>query len=88
MACGVPVVASAVGVNREIVQDGTNGFLAATPAEWAEKLSRLIADRSLRHALGDAGRRTVEERYSLRATAPLLVSAVRDAITKCTSAAA
>ena len=80
MACGVPVVASAVGVNREIVQDGVNGFLATSPAEWVEKLSRLIADPALRRTLGDAGRRTVEARYSLRATAPRLVSAVLEAM--------
>jgi len=48
MACGVPVVASAVGVNREIVQDGANGFLAATEDEWVDKLGRLLADSDLR----------------------------------------
>ena len=40
---GVPVVAAAVGVNREIVADGVNGFLAATPDEWVNKLERLLA---------------------------------------------
>jgi glycosyltransferase involved in cell wall biosynthesis len=80
MACGVPVVAAPVGVNQEIVQDGENGFLAPTPAEWTQKLSRLLADRELRQTLGRAGRRTVEERYSLRGNAPKLVEAITDAV--------
>ena len=72
MACGVPVVAAPVGVNREIIQDGVNGFLAATPEEWTEKLGWLLADGSLREKLGRAGRETVVERYSLTAYAPVL----------------
>jgi glycosyltransferase involved in cell wall biosynthesis len=73
MACSVPVVAAAVGVNREIVQDGVNGFLASTPGEWLEKLERLLTDPNLRARFGEAGRRTIEERYSLQVTAPKLV---------------
>lgn len=72
MACGVPVVAAPVGVNRDIIQDGVNGFLAATPEEWTEKLGWLLADESLREKLGRAGRETVIERYSLAVYAPLL----------------
>jgi glycosyltransferase involved in cell wall biosynthesis len=74
MACGVPVVASAVGVNREIIQDGVNSFLVASPAEWAEKLGRLLCDVSLRERMAVAGRRTIEERYSLHVTAPQLAA--------------
>jgi len=77
MACGVPVVASPVGVNREIIQDGVNGFLAATPDEWVTKLERLLADPELRTRFADAGRRTVEERYSLRVHAPRFADTLR-----------
>ncbi len=80
MACGVPVVAAAVGVNREIIEDGVNGFLAATEAEWVEKLGWLLSDPALRDKLGRAGRRTVEERYSLDAHQGTLVGTLRDVL--------
>jgi len=70
MACGVPVVAAAVGVNREIIEDGVNGFLASTPGEWQAKLQRLLDDPHLRRRMGVAGRRTVQERYSVQVNAP------------------
>jgi len=87
MACGVPVVAAAVGVNRTIVQDGTNGCLASTGDEWVEKLSRLLSDAALRRRLAVAGRRTVEEGYSLRVNAPTLAATLR-AVDKVDRAAA
>jgi glycosyltransferase involved in cell wall biosynthesis len=77
MACGVPVVASAVGVNREIVEDGVNGFLASTADEWVDKLGRLLTDPALRRRFGDAGRRTIEQRYSLEVNAPHLAEVLR-----------
>jgi glycosyltransferase involved in cell wall biosynthesis len=77
MSCGVPVVAAAVGVNREIIQDGVNGFLASSEDEWVEKLGRLLADRDLRRRFAAAGRRTIEERYSLAVNAPTLADTLR-----------
>lgn len=81
MACGVPVVAAAVGVNREIITDGVDSFLASTPADWTEKLGRLLSDPALRAHMAVAGRRTIEERYSLRVTAPRLAQILQQAVT-------
>lgn len=72
MACGVPVVASPVGVNKEIVRDGENGFLAANVDEWVEKLRLLLRDEALRRKFGQKGRKTVEDHYSLKFWGPKL----------------
>ncbi len=80
MACGVPVVAAAVGVNREIISDGVNSFLASTHGEWVEKLGRLLADAALRARMAAAGRQTIEERYSLQVTAPRLAAVLSSAL--------
>jgi len=77
MACGVPVIASAVGVNREIIQDGVNGFLATSDAEWVDKLGCLLADSGLRRRFAEAGRRTIEARYSVHVNAPKLAATLR-----------
>jgi glycosyltransferase involved in cell wall biosynthesis len=73
MACGLPVVASPIGVNREIVREGENGFLASSVDEWRAALTRLILDAELRARLGRAGRLRAEQHYSLKAHAPRLV---------------
>lgn len=65
MAVGIPVVASPVGVNKEIIYDGHNGFFASTDQEWIDKLSLLIENYQLRRKIGDAGRKTVEKNYSV-----------------------
>jgi glycosyltransferase involved in cell wall biosynthesis len=77
MACGVPVIASAVGVNCEIIQDGVNGFLASSESDWVDKLGCLLADPGLRRRFAEAGRRTVEARYSLQVNAPRLAATLR-----------
>jgi glycosyltransferase involved in cell wall biosynthesis len=72
MACGKPVVASPVGINREIVQHGHNGFLADSPADWIQALKTLSQDAAGRRQMGAAGRSLVEARYCLARTAPRL----------------
>jgi glycosyltransferase involved in cell wall biosynthesis len=79
MACGVPVVAAAVGVNRDIIQDGVNGFLATSEDDWVEKLGLLLEDATLRRRLAHAGRQTIEERYSVTVSAPRVAAVLRDA---------
>ena len=80
MACGVPVVASAVGVNQEIIRDGVNGFLARTQEEWVEKFRRLLTDPPLRKRMGEAGRQTIEERYSVAVCARRVVDTFWQAV--------
>lgn len=79
MACGLPVIASPVGVNCEIIEHGVTGFLADSPAEWSEALRRLIDDRPLRASMGQAGRRRVERDYSLQVWGPRLAQMLRQA---------
>lgn len=76
MASGLPVVASPVGVNREIVVHGETGFLAETPGDWCTHLRRLAGDPALRARMGAAGRARMEERYSLQVTAPRVVQLI------------
>lgn len=67
MACGIATVMSPVGVNTEIIDHGVNGYLATTDEEWLKYLSILIEDVNLRNKLGNAGRETVLNKYSVQA---------------------
>lgn len=70
MGMGIPTVCSPVGVNTDIIQDDQNGFIASTEDEWVDKLSRLLRSPELRRRLGQAGRVTVEQKYSAISQAP------------------
>lgn len=71
MALGIPTIMSPVGVNSEIIVDGVNGFLADSDEEWVEKIGMLINSIELRKKLGGGGRKTVEEKYSVKANRDL-----------------
>jgi len=78
MSMGIPTVCSPVGVNNEIIDDGSNGFLANNNKEWTEKLSMLIESPSLRKKIGDQGRKTIEEKYSLKVNAPKFLKILKE----------
>ena len=64
MAAGLPVIASPVGANAQIVTPET-GVLATTPRDWTDAIVRLAADLELRRRMGAAGRARVEAEYPL-----------------------
>jgi glycosyltransferase involved in cell wall biosynthesis len=85
MACGTPVVASAVGGIPEVVSDGETGYLVdpdlsleppyepRSAAQFAQRLAaalnRLLTDPALCQRLGQQGRAWAEERFSWRVVA-------------------
>lgn len=64
MACGLPVIGTKSPANEEIIEEGINGYVAATENDWLEKLSILIEDAQLRKKFGAKGRQRVASHYS------------------------
>ena len=71
MACGCPAIASRVGGNPELIEDGVTGLLVerSDTAGLAAALRRLIEDRTLRRRLASAGEHFIRHRFSRRASA-------------------
>jgi glycosyltransferase involved in cell wall biosynthesis len=66
MALSKPAVASAVGVNNDIIIHGKNGLLSGTEKEWIENLSLLLESPGKIKEMGVAARQRIEEYYSLK----------------------
>ncbi len=65
MSASLPVVASRVGINTELIEHGSRGLLASGKEEWHEALATLIAAPELRRAMGQSGRDFVGRHYSI-----------------------
>lgn len=76
MACAVPVVASPVGANVDVVTSEC-GFLASSAQEWVDALRILRNDPVLRTRMGEAGRQRIVEHYSLQTTLPRLAEVIQ-----------
>lgn len=82
LAMGRPVVASAAGPGPEMIEDGVSGLLCDPhdPSSIAECLLRVLTSRELQARLGEAGRRRVEEWYSLDALVARNVAFYRECL--------
>jgi glycosyltransferase involved in cell wall biosynthesis len=74
MAGGIPVIASPVGVNRQIIEPGVNGYLAESTEDWLVALRDLMNNLEKCLEMGLAGRQKAEQMYNLQVTAPQLMN--------------
>jgi glycosyltransferase involved in cell wall biosynthesis len=72
MAVGAPVIVSPIGSNKDVLQQAAVGLPAATDSDWYEALELLFRDPQRAATLGHAGRKLVEDVYSVGKNASLL----------------
>jgi glycosyltransferase involved in cell wall biosynthesis len=83
MAAGLPVVASPVGMNTEVVEHERNGLLASDTEEWRTALEQLIEAPAFAAQLAESGRQTVVERYGYATRASCWRDFLRGVSTSC-----
>jgi glycosyltransferase involved in cell wall biosynthesis len=72
-------VASPIGANNDIVDHGTNGFLASSAADWVHLLDIFAQRPALAEQMGRAARRKVESSFSVQVMAPKLAAVLENA---------
>lgn len=70
----IPAVASNIGVNKEIIEHGINGFLCDTDEDWYVAIEKLILHKELRRQMGKAGRQKIIKEYSLQSNSENFLS--------------
>jgi len=79
MACGLPVVATPVGMNSELLSRGEIGFGAHTTDEWVDALEITLRNARRSEAMGETGRGVATREYSVRVLGPRLAEILRSA---------
>jgi glycosyltransferase involved in cell wall biosynthesis len=74
MSLGIPALISPVGVNTQIVSHAENGFLPLKIEDWKNQLEILLTDIDLRKRIGEAGKKTIDERYSVLSNQSIYLS--------------
>lgn len=77
MSAGKPVLASPVGINKDIVLPGENGFLCKSEKEWYTSFCDLMDDEILREKMGKRGRELMLEKYGLDVCAVQMVKSLK-----------
>jgi L-malate glycosyltransferase len=83
MACSVPCVATRIGGNTEAIKEPQNGFLVdcGDVDGAAERILQLLSDPALARRIGEAGRKTVETKFTSQAMMGQLVGIYRGLLT-------
>ena len=76
-ACGIPGVASDVGMNREITVPGETGILATTDEEWMQAVITLKSDAEERLRMGQHARKKVEKLYCVQQTSEMIINLLK-----------
>jgi len=66
MALGIPTVATAIGANFRVIENGISGFLVTDETEWVQIIKTLLEDPGLRSRIGMEGRKRVEKIFSVQ----------------------
>ena len=66
MSFGIPCIAFNIGMNKKIITNGINGFLASSENEWLNALSNLIESKELRSRIGSVAYETMNSSYTLQ----------------------
>ena len=78
MALGIPTVATAIGANFRIIENGVSGFLENSEEGWISRLGYLINEPEIRRIIGQKSRERVEQYYSVYANAPVYLGIFDD----------
>ncbi len=78
MALAIPALVSPVGVNKQIVDHGINGYICATDQEWESALTTLIQNEALRIEMGLKAREKIIQHYSVSSNKTNFLSFFKD----------
>jgi len=73
LSLGIPAIASPVGVNNVIIEDGKNSFLCSSKEDWRNSLSTLIHNHELRKKMGEEGKKKIIAEYNTSVIVPTFI---------------
>jgi len=76
MALGIPTIATAIGANFRVIENNVSGFLVKSNEEWYDAIGKLIENAELRRQISMAGRKRIEQLYSIKENAKKYLEAI------------